>query len=130
VIGYAVGRNEQEFVRQQRAIERVCGERGWKLTAVVKERDDRSRKRRARPGRKHVLAQVATGGVGQLVVGRLHSLAGSPAELAVVLEWCRRREVGLVALDVGLDTTTPDGRVAARCLGALVTRSARTSGAH
>jgi peptidoglycan hydrolase-like protein with peptidoglycan-binding domain len=124
VIGYAVGRSERDFLRQRHAIERICGERGWTLAALVKERDARGRKRR-QPGLAHVLGQVASGGVGKLIVGRLQSLARSPAELAVVLEWCRRRDVELVALDVGLDTTTPDGRLAARCLGAVAPRPAR-----
>jgi hypothetical protein len=130
VIGYAVGRDEHDFVRQQRAIERVCGEHGWTLAALVKEREPADRKRRRRPGLAHVLGQVAAGGVGRLIVGRLHSLASSPAELAALLEWCRRREVDLVALDVGLDTSTADGRVAARCLGAVSHGAVRASGAR
>jgi peptidoglycan hydrolase-like protein with peptidoglycan-binding domain len=128
VIGYAVGRDERDFVRQQRAIERVCGEHGWTLTALVKERESADRKRRRRPGLAHVLGQVAAGGVGRLIVGRLHSLASSPTELAALLEWCRRREVDLVALDVGLDTSTADGRIASRCLGAVSNGAARASG--
>jgi hypothetical protein len=33
-----------------------------------------------------------------------------------VLDWCTRHGVELVAVDVGLDTSTRDGRLAARCL--------------
>jgi DNA invertase Pin-like site-specific DNA recombinase len=97
-------------------MERICGERGWTLSALVKERDG---KQRRKPGRAHVLKQLNGGHAGQLIVGRLHSLARTPGELAVLLEWCRRRDVGLVALDVGLDTTTADGRLAARSLAAM-----------
>jgi peptidoglycan hydrolase-like protein with peptidoglycan-binding domain len=128
VIGYAVGRDERDFARQQRAMQRVCGERGWTLSAVVKDREAGDRKRRRRPGLAHVLGQVAAGGVGQVVVGRLHSLASSPGELAVLLEWCRRRDVGLLALDVGLDTSTADGRLAARCIGAVGHDAVRAGG--
>jgi peptidoglycan hydrolase-like protein with peptidoglycan-binding domain len=126
-IGYASGRSERDFARQQRAIARACGERGWKLSAVVKERDEGDRERRPRSGRSHVLAQVAEGGVGQLIVGRLGALAASPAELAAVLDACRRRGVGLLALDVGLDTTSPDGQVSAHCLGAVAAGSTAAS---
>jgi hypothetical protein len=125
VIGYAVGRDDRDFARQQRAIERVCGDHGWTLTALVKERDDLVRSTRRRPGLAHVLHQVAAGGARQLIVSRLQSLARSPAELAVLLEWCRQRQVGLVALDVGLDTSTADGRLAARCLGAVAAAHAQ-----
>jgi peptidoglycan hydrolase-like protein with peptidoglycan-binding domain len=128
VIGYALGRDERDCARQQRAMQRVCGERGWTLSAVIKEREVRGRKRQRRPGLARVLRQVAAGGVGQLVIGRLHSLASTPGELAVLLEWCRRREVGLIALDVGLDTTTADGRLAARCLGAVGHDAVRAGG--
>jgi hypothetical protein len=126
VIGYAVGRNHDEFARQQRAIERICGERGWTLAALVKEPNRRQSKQRHRPGLTHVLREVAGGTVAQLIVGRLHSVARSPEELAALLDGCRRYDVGLVALDVGLDTTTPDGRLAARCLGAVAAAPART----
>jgi Putative peptidoglycan binding domain len=57
----------------------------------------------------------------------LGALAASPAELAAVLESCRRRGVGLLALDVGLDTTNPDAQVGARCLGAVVAGSTAAS---
>jgi hypothetical protein len=115
-IGYAMGRRDRDFARQRRAMERICGERGWSLSALVKERDG---KQRRKPGRAHVLKQLNGGNASQLIVGRLASLARTPGELAVLLEWCRRRNVGLVALDVGLDTTTADGRLAARSLVAM-----------
>ena len=34
----------------------------------------------------------------------------------VVLAWCARSQVDLLALDVGLDTATSHGKLAARCL--------------
>jgi len=126
VIGYAVGRDDRDIARQMRAMERLCGERGWTMAALVKERD--KRRSRRRPGLAHVLGQVAAGSVGELVVGRLHSLARSPSELATLLEWCSTRGVGIIALDVGLDTTTADGRIAARCLGAVARPAQPASG--
>jgi peptidoglycan hydrolase-like protein with peptidoglycan-binding domain len=119
VIGYAVGATDGDVARQFGAMERVCGERGWTLAALVRERASGGRDRERRPGLAHVLAQIRAGDVAQLVVGRLQSLARSPAELATLLEWCGRRGVGVVALDVGLDTSTAEGRLAARCLGAV-----------
>jgi peptidoglycan hydrolase-like protein with peptidoglycan-binding domain len=124
-IGYAVGRSDRDFARQKRAMERICGERGWTLSALVKERDAGGRKQRRKPGLAHVLKQLSAGGASQLIVGRLQSLARTPADLAVLLEWCAKRGVGVVALDVGLDTTTADGRLAARCLGRVGAPPAR-----
>lgn len=130
VIGYALARSDGDFARQQRAMERVCDERGWTLAALVKERPGAQPKQRRQPGLTHVLGQVARGGVAQLIVGRLHSLARTPAELAALLDWCSRHDVGLVALDVGLDTSTADGRLAARCLGAVAGSPARAQAAQ
>jgi DNA invertase Pin-like site-specific DNA recombinase len=114
-----VGRDEDDFARQRRAMERLCAERGWSLAALVKERNGPPPKLRRRPGLAHVLGQVATGSVSQLLIGRLEHVASSPSELSALLAWCARRDVGVVALDVGLDTSTADGRLAARCLGAV-----------
>jgi DNA invertase Pin-like site-specific DNA recombinase len=61
----------------------------------------------------------------RLVVGRLEDLGRSLGEVAAVLAWCARVGVALVALDVGLDTRTDDGRLAARCLLALGSRERR-----
>jgi hypothetical protein len=119
VIGYAVGRDASDFARQRRAMERVCAERGWTLASLVKERPGSSPRSRRRPGLTHGLKQLAAGRAAHLVVCRLEHLAPSPAELGALLEWCRTRDVGVVALDVDLDTSTADGLLAARCLGAV-----------
>jgi DNA invertase Pin-like site-specific DNA recombinase len=50
----------------------------------------------------------------RLVVGRLEHLGKSLREVAALLAWCARHHVALVALDVGLDTGTAEGRLAAR----------------
>jgi hypothetical protein len=72
------------------------------------------------------LEQLANGDASRLVTGRLDHLARSPRRLGVLLEWCAGHGVDPVAVDVGLDTSTHDGRlVAGRLLAA-----ARNGGAH
>jgi DNA invertase Pin-like site-specific DNA recombinase len=50
------------------------------------------------------------------VVSELEHLARSMTELRMVLGWFARTGIALTALDVGLDTGTPEGRAAARTL--------------
>ena len=72
------------------------------------------------------LEQLANGDASRLVTGRLDHLARSPRRLGVLLEWCAGHGVDPVTVDVGLDTSTHDGRlVAGRLLAA-----ARNGGAH
>jgi peptidoglycan hydrolase-like protein with peptidoglycan-binding domain len=114
-VGYAADTDPRD-------IEQACSERGWTLGRLVSEEGrDRSSSRRAALA--HALAHVSAADAGRLVVGRLDHLAGSPAELATVLDWCAEQDVGVVALDVGLDTTTADGNLAARCLVATARNS-------
>jgi hypothetical protein len=69
--------------------------------------------------------QLANGDASRLVTGRLDHLARSPRRLGVLLEWCAGHGVDPVAVDVGLDTSTHDGRLVAGRLAA-----ARNGGAH
>jgi peptidoglycan hydrolase-like protein with peptidoglycan-binding domain len=110
VIGYAAGRDAHDIARQRHAMELLCAERGWTLASLVKDpRGPASRKRR-RPGLTHALAQVAAGGIAQLLVGRPQQLARSPAELAALAQWCSERGVGLVAVDVAPARPPQQGR--------------------
>ena len=77
------------------------------------------------------LEQLANGAASRLVTGRLDHLAPSPRRLGALLEWCARHRVDLVAVDVGLDTSTHDGRlVAGRLLAAARERGRARCAAH
>jgi hypothetical protein len=114
-VGYAAGRDKRELDRQATVIGRACAERGWKLAGLVRE-GVTGEPQAGRPGLKHAIGQLAERTPSRLVVERLDHVARSPAELATVLTWCRRHGVDLAALDVGLDTGTPQGRLTARSL--------------
>jgi Resolvase, N terminal domain/Putative peptidoglycan binding domain len=115
-VGYAAGRDKRELDRQATAIGRACAERGWKLAGLVREGVTAEPQSGGRPGLKHAIGRLSERTPSRLVVERLDHVARSPAELATVLAWCRRNGVDLAALDVGLDTGTPEGRLAARSL--------------
>src|SRR5207247_7779623 len=56
------------------------------------------------------------GGGGGLVVGKLGRLSASLLEFAGLMEGARRKGWSLVALDLGVDTSTPSGEMMASVL--------------
>jgi MYXO-CTERM domain-containing protein len=113
VVAYTSGRNPRELRHQAESIERACSERGWALAQVVRERRNGNGHR---PGLRFALEQLADGGGTRLVACRVRDIGRSRDELAALLGWCARTHVDLVALDVGLDTSTPSGKRVARSL--------------
>jgi DNA invertase Pin-like site-specific DNA recombinase len=125
-IGYARGRDAAEFKRHKAVIERACSQRGWTLASLVRDSHPAKAGGRKRSGLAYALEQLANGDASRLVTRRLDHLARSPRRLGALLEWCAGHGVDPVAVDVGLDTSTHDGRlVAGRLLAA-----ARNGGAH
>jgi hypothetical protein len=111
-IGYAPGRDAEEVERHAAALQRACDARGWTLARIVRDTGGTRRGRALTLALDRTTAESAP----LLVVDRLEHLGRSVRELAALLTWCARRDVALVALDSGLDTTTPDGKAAARRL--------------
>jgi len=115
-IGYTIGQDAAELERQAAAIEQACSERGWTLASIVREDASVASNGHTAPALALALDRLARGDASRLVTGRLDHLARSLANLGRLLDWCTRHGVDLVAVDVGLDTSTRDGRLAARCL--------------
>jgi peptidoglycan hydrolase-like protein with peptidoglycan-binding domain len=125
-IGYARGRDAAELARERAAIERACSDRGWTLASLVRDGHATKAGGRRKSGLAYALEQLANGDASRLVTGRLEHLGRSPRRLGALLEWCAGHGVDLVAVDVGLDTSTPGGRLAA---GRLLA-AARNGDAH
>lgn len=117
-LGYAVASRTREYDRYAVAIAQSCAERGWELSNVIRERAPHERSVLRRPGFRRAVGQLAGAAAARLVVGRLEHVARTPAELSRILQLCTKLGVALIALDVGLDTSTREGRVAARRLAA------------
>jgi hypothetical protein len=122
-VGYVTGRGRGETRRRAQAIERACSQRGWTLARMVREGRDIDSQGGERPGLAFALDQLAEGAGDRLVASRLQDLGTTRRDLASLLAWCSRSEVDLIALDVGLDTGTSEGRLAARCLVAVGDRA-------
>lgn len=93
-----------------------CRARGLKLAAVVHDVEPRSDRSADRPGLMHVLDRIAAGELSGIVTPRLHDLANSVVGLGTLLRWLAKSDAFVIALDLGLDTTTDAGAAAAGTL--------------
>jgi hypothetical protein len=62
-----------------------------------------------RPGLAYALQQIAEGKAHGLVVSDLRRLIRSIVDLGALVQWFRDAQAALVALDLGVDTSTPAG---------------------
>jgi DNA invertase Pin-like site-specific DNA recombinase len=91
----------------RRAIELACERAGWRLLDVVHDRERHRTMRR--PGLIAALERIAGGEAGGLVVSHARLLGASIVDLAGLLSWFREAPAAFIALDLGLDTSTPEG---------------------
>jgi len=103
---------------QRQAIRSECQRRGWELMAVEEDRGW-SGTVTARPGLQRALEACATGAADGLVVSKLDRLSRSVQHAAALLVTAEREGWALVALDLGVDLSTPSGEVMAHVLAAI-----------
>jgi DNA invertase Pin-like site-specific DNA recombinase len=101
------------------AIQRLCGRRGWELLRVVRDVEDGHAKGTERPGLLYTLERIAEGDASCLVVSHLERLSRSAADLGRIVEWVEEHGGRLVAINLRLDTGSPQGRVTARTVVAI-----------
>jgi DNA invertase Pin-like site-specific DNA recombinase/peptidoglycan hydrolase-like protein with peptidoglycan-binding domain len=97
-----------------RAIAQACEDAGWRLLDVVTDRENG--RGLERPGLTYALRQIAERKARGLVVSDLRRLSRSTIELGALMEWFRDADAALIALDLGVDTSTPVGRELAATL--------------
>jgi DNA invertase Pin-like site-specific DNA recombinase len=111
VIGYVtMSPDAQPTAADQpaREIERACERADWDLVEVVTDREN-GVSSLERPGLAYALQQIAEGKANGLVVSDLRRLIRSIVDLGALVRWFRDAEAALVALDLGVDTSTPAG---------------------
>jgi len=107
VIGYVTADSANGgLTPPERAIERACERAGWRLVAIVRDRESGSLLKR--PGLSHALDRIADGQAGGLVVTDARLLSRS-MDFAGLVSWFRDTDAALIALDLGVDTSTPEG---------------------
>ncbi len=116
VLGYVSSDDPRSIAPHEAAIRAACEDRGWALARLVRDARTQRGKPLGRPGLSYALEQLTEGKASRLVVHELGHLARSVAELRVVLGWFMRTGIALTAIDVGLDTSSAEGKTAVRAL--------------
>lgn len=120
VVGYLrVSTLGQEYgiEAQRSAISAEAERRGWQVEFI--EDAGRSGKDINRPGITRALDMLRQGQADALVVSKLDRLSRSLADFARLLETASKQGWGVVAIDLGIDTTTPTGELVANIMAAV-----------
>lgn len=121
-IGYVrVSTDEQAgsglgLAAQRAAIEAEAARRGWDLIDTIGEDAGASAATLDRAGLQSAMERLDRHEADILVVAKLDRLSRSVAQGGAVLERATQRQWSLVALDFGLDTTTPAGEMVANVM--------------
>jgi DNA invertase Pin-like site-specific DNA recombinase len=101
-----------EVEAQRLEIEAACQDLGLQLVDLVRDHEPDEPHADGRPGLSYALERIDAGEATCLIVSSLERLSRRVPELATVLDRLESGRVRLVAIDVGLDTATPSGRLA------------------
>ena len=112
---------------ERAAIQAECDHRGWTLIEMVEDAGF-SAKTMTRPGMSRALERLARGEAGGMVVAKLDRATRSTIDAANLLARSEREGWKLVALDLGLDPTTPAGELVATIMAAVAQWERRAIG--
>jgi DNA invertase Pin-like site-specific DNA recombinase len=101
-----------EVEAQRLEIESTCEDLGLELVDLVRDHEPDEPGEEGRPGLSYALERIDAGEASCLIVSALERLSRRVPELADVVDRLERGRVRLIAIDVGLDTATPSGRLA------------------
>jgi DNA invertase Pin-like site-specific DNA recombinase len=135
VVGYVrVSTAEQAdsglgIAAQEEAIRAECERRGWTLRAVYADAGV-SGKSLDREGVQEALHSVESGQAGAIVVSKLDRLSRSLLDFAGLMARAQARGWNLVALDLGIDLSTPAGEFMASVMASAAQWERRIIGAR
>ena len=120
-LGYTIvsaqGEAERERLREEaKLIQAACQEHGLVLGKLVRDLETGSGPDLRRPGLTYVLDRLAAREYECVIVSRLERLTRSAANLGALMQMLNERNARLIVIDIGLDTGTADGRMAAEAL--------------
>jgi len=103
---------------QNAAIAKTINARGWTVTAeLVDAGISGSTPPSSRPALTQALEMLAGGDADALVVAKLDRATRSVADLCYLLDLADKQHWDFIALDLGIDTSTPMGRAMAQMAG-------------
>lgn len=135
VVGYIRVSTEEQtdsgagLEAQRAAITSEVERRGWTLVETFEDAGASGKSMQGRPGLEAALKAVeARTGAEGLVVAKLDRLSRSLLDFAALMERAQRRRWSLVALDLGVDTSTPAGEMMAHVLATFAQFERRVIG--
>ena len=133
VLGYARVSTEEQAdsgvsLRAQRdAIRAEAARRGWQLARVHSDAAS-GKSMTGRPGLEAALGAMERGNAETLIVAKLDRLSRSIVDFGTLMERARKQRWALVALDLGVDTTTPSGELVANVMASVAQWERRAIG--
>jgi DNA invertase Pin-like site-specific DNA recombinase len=101
--------------------------RGWNLVRIYQDVIS-GKSINGRQGLKDALAAIESGEADGLVVAKLDRLSRSMLDFATLMERSRQNGWALIALDLGVDTTTPAGELVASVMASFAQHERRIIG--
>jgi DNA invertase Pin-like site-specific DNA recombinase len=101
---------------QRETIRHEAARRGFELLGIFEDAGISGRSLTGRTGLARALEAVEVGNGEALIVAKLDRLSRSLVDFAALMERSRRKGWALIALDLGVDTTTPSGEMMANVL--------------
>lgn len=98
---------------QRQAIRAEAERQGWELVAIHEDAGASGKALSGREGLQRALAEVRGTKDGVLVVAKLDRLSRSMVDFANLMKVSQQQGWALVALDLGVDTSTPSGEMMA-----------------
>lgn len=103
---------------QRQAIEAECERRGWQLVETAEDAGY-SAKNLKRPGIQDALTRLRAGDADALVAAKLDRLSRSMLDFTDLMARAQKQGWAVVALDLGVDTTTPSGEMLCHVLASF-----------
>jgi DNA invertase Pin-like site-specific DNA recombinase len=121
--------DEQELTleAQEQRMREACRSRGWELVQVIHDPGEWSGSL-DRPGLKRALSSIALGRADAIMVAKLDRLSRSIIDFGLLLEWFGEQRKSLIALDLGVDTSTAAGELVAGVMMTVAQWERRTIG--
>ena len=120
LVGYIrVSTEDQNYglEAQVRAIEAECGHKGWTLVGTYQDR--LSGRSMARPGLSGALEAISRGEAEGIIVSKLDRLSRSILDFANLIAQAKKEGWNIVALDLGVDMSTPAGEFLASVMSSI-----------
>lgn len=101
---------------QRAAIRAECARRGWELVEILEDAGASGKSLRGRPGLQRAIDQVEFGECEAIIVSKLDRLSRSLLDFAGIVARAQKWGWNLVALDLGVDLSTPSGKFIANVM--------------